>query len=148
MSTYFVEDELDVLERPANPLDLKPIGTERGLVSTKLIITAISVWHRDVEFVKMCSTFVEFMPYRVQLIDKNRVRLYILLTLSYLFPLKCFQWLKLLYRKHLYFFTTFRTVLHSTVRLQRSKSSEGFLPKKIVKCLYVSDVSSFWPVVS
>ena len=83
MRTFFEESGLEVLDWPGNSPDINPIGNLSAIVKrrlqkedcstmTKLISAVIRVWYHDEEITKICSTLVESMPNRVQMLVKAK----------------------------------------------------------------------------
>ncbi|KAG1664759.1 Flotillin-1 [Nymphon striatum] len=81
MRTFFEESGLEVLDWPGNSPDINPIENLWAIMKrrlqkedcstmTKLISAVIRAWYHDEELAKMCSTLVESMPNRVQMLVK------------------------------------------------------------------------------
>ena len=83
MRTFFEESELEILDWPGNSPDINPIENlwaiikqrllkEDCLTMAKLISAVIRTWYHDEQVTKMCSTLVESMPNRVQMLVKAK----------------------------------------------------------------------------
>ena len=83
MRTFFEESGLEVLDWPGNSPDINPIGNiwalmkrtlQKEYCSTilKLFTAVIRARYHDEELAKMCSTLVESMPNRVQMLVKAK----------------------------------------------------------------------------
>ena len=81
MRTFFEESTVEVLDWPGNSPDINPIENLWAIIKqrllkedcsamAKLISAVIRAWYNDEEVTKMCSTLVESMPNRVQMLVK------------------------------------------------------------------------------
>ena len=83
MRTFFKESGLEILDWPGNSPEINPIENLWAIIKqrllkedcstmAKLISAVIRTWYHDEQVTKMCSTLVESVPNRVQMLVKAK----------------------------------------------------------------------------